>query len=83
MKQKDIAVIILVVGVAAIASFFLSRLLFQSGDKREQKAEVVDVITADFNPPSDKYFNDQAINPTQLIRISDNNNENPFNAKAQ
>lgn len=83
MKQKDIAVIILVVGVAAFVSFFLSRLLFQSGDKREQKAEVVDVITADFNSPSVKYFNENAINPTQLIRISDNNNQNPFNTKAQ
>ncbi len=83
MKQKDIAVIIVVVAVAAFASFFLSRMLFQSGDKREQKYEVVDVITTEFNLPSTDYFNDKSINPTQLIRIGDNNNQNPFNQKAQ
>jgi hypothetical protein len=79
MKQKDVALVIMVVGIAAFVSFFASGLLFQSGDKREQKAEVVDVITTDFQPPSDKYFNEDSIDPTQLIKIGGNNNENPFN----
>jgi hypothetical protein len=83
MKQKDVAVIILVAVIAGVASFFLSRFLFQSGDKHQQKAEVVDVISTEFNQPDTKYFNSNAVNPTQLIRIGDNNNNNPFNGKGQ
>ncbi len=83
MKQKDIAVIILVAVIAGAASFFLSRLLFESGDKRQQKAEIVDVISTEFNQPDTKYFNSKAVNPTQLIRIGNNNNDNPFNGKGQ
>lgn len=83
MKQKDVAVIILVAVVAAMGSFFLSRFLFESGDKREQKAEIVDVISTDFQQPDKNYFNDQSVNPTQLIRIGNSNNKHPFNQKAQ
>lgn len=81
MKQKDVALIVLIAALAAFVSFFLSRMLFQSGDKREQKAEIVDVITTDFTTPSGEYFNSKSINPTQLIKIGDSNNENPFNGK--
>jgi hypothetical protein len=83
MKQKDIALIIVIVAIAAFISFFVSRLLFQSGDKRAQKAEVVDVISTDFELPSTKYFNDKSIDPTQLITIGGSNNQNPFNSKNQ
>jgi len=83
MKQKDIALIIMIAAIAAFASFFVSRMLFQSGDKRQQKAEVVDVISTDFQPPSAKYFNSASINPTQLIKIGGSDNPNPFNGKNQ
>lgn len=79
MKQQDVAMIILIVGFAAVVSFFLSRALFQSGDKHQQKAAVVDVITTDFKTPNQQYFNSQSIDPTQLIKIGDSNNQNPFN----
>ena len=83
MKQKDVAMIIVIAAIAAMASFFLSRFLFASGDKHQQKAEVVDVVTTDFTTPNTKYFNDKSINPTQLIEIGNSNNTNPFNGKAQ
>lgn len=83
MKQKDIALIILIAGIAAFMSFFASKLLFQSGDKLQQKAEVVDVISTDFKSPDAKYFNSTSINPTQLITIGGDNNTNPFNGKNQ
>lgn len=81
MKQKDWALIILIAGIAAVASFFLSNMLF-GGAKHQQKAEVVDVVTTDFATPDTKYFNSNSINPTQLIEIGNNNNANPFNGKS-
>jgi hypothetical protein len=83
MKQKDLALVIMIAAIAAFISFFVSNLLFKSGDKRQQKAEVVDVISTDFQAPSTKYFNAKSINPTQLITIGNNDNTNPFNGKSQ
>ena len=78
MKQKDIALIIVVAAVSAVLSFIASGWLFGKPADREQKAEVVDVITSDFSLPDNKYFNASAIDPTQLIQIGDANNPNPF-----
>lgn len=78
MKQKDIALIILVSFVSAIASFFISNALFTSPRNRQQQVEVVEKITADFPDPDPKYFNTNAINPTQLIEIGEDPNLQPF-----
>lgn len=83
MKQKDYALIVLIAGISVFVSFFASRALFSSGDKREQKAEVVDVISTDFVLPDSKYFNTNSIDPTQLITIGGGQNTNPFNGKTQ
>jgi hypothetical protein len=78
MKQKDIAMIIVVVFISGVLSFVVSDMLFGKPAERQQKAEVVDVITSDFSLPSEKYFNQNSIDPTQLIQIGDTNNPNPF-----
>lgn len=83
MKQKDIALIIVVVFASGVASFFISNALFASADKREQKVEKVEVITGDFPTPDQKYFNDQSIDPTQLIQIGESTNPNPFSGATQ
>jgi type II secretory pathway pseudopilin PulG len=83
MKQKDIALIIVIVIVSGIASLILSRLIFAPSKDREQQVEVVDVITADFPTPDSKYFNANSVDPTQLIQIGDTNNPNPFNGAPQ
>lgn len=79
MKQKDIALIIVIAAVSAGASFFVSRLLFATPENRQQKVEVVDAITTEFPIPNKKYFNDESINAAKLIQVTDNNNPNPFN----
>lgn len=88
MKQKDIAVIVAVVFFSAVASLVLSNIVFPSGQEARQKVEQVDVITADFSSPETddkykKYFNDKSIDPTQVIEVTDNNNNNPFNGTSQ
>ena len=79
MKQKDIALIVVVVFISGIFSLLLSNALFASPKNRQEKVEVVQPITADFQEPDSKYFNAQAIDPTQIIKIGDNNNNQPFN----
>lgn len=83
MKQKDIALIIVIVAVSGVISFLASRWVFARPADRQQKAEVVDVITSDFPLPDTKYFNNQSIDPTQLIEIGGSNNPNPFGGSNQ
>jgi hypothetical protein len=81
MKQKDIALIAILAIVSGTLSLFVSRALFNSQKDRQQKVEIVDVITSDFPAPPAKYFNAASVDPTQLIQIGGSNNPNPFNAK--
>ena len=78
MKQKDIALIIVIVFVSGVISFLASRWIFARPADRKKTAEVVDVITSEFPTPDSKYFNKDSIDPTQLIQIDGNNNPNPF-----
>ncbi|HUS25761.1 MAG TPA: hypothetical protein VMY99_00240 [Nevskiaceae bacterium] len=83
MKQKDIALIIVIVFASGIVSLVVSRLVFAPPKNRQQQVEVVDAISADFPDPDAKYFNKNAIDPTQLIKIGDSTNPNPFNGATQ
>ncbi len=83
MKQKDIALIIVLVFVSGVVSFLLSGWIFAKPADRQQRAEVVDVITSDFPAPNTKYFNGNSIDPTQLIQIGNSNNPNPFSGGQQ
>lgn len=78
MKQKDLALILVMAFISAIIAFAASQWLFASPKNRKQTAEVVDVIGPDFTQPSTKYFNANSVNPTQQIQIGENNNPNPF-----
>lgn len=79
MKQKDIALIVVVVIVSGVFSVVLSSFLIGSPSKQKQMVEVVEPISSEFNSPNSKYFNERSINPTQTITIGDNTNPQPFN----
>jgi len=78
MKQKDIALIIIVVFFSAVLSYFISNALFVTPKDRQQAVEVVQPITSDFPKPDERFFNDQAFDPTQTIIIGENANTDPF-----
>jgi len=78
MKKKDLALILVIVFISAILSWFLSNAIFAPPKNRQQKVEVVQPITADFQPPDNHYFNKQSFDPTQTINIAPNDNSNPF-----
>lgn len=77
MKEKDIALIIVIIAVSGLLSFFISN-SFISPPERNEKAAVVEKITSGFKEPDDDYFNESSINPTQVIQIEVEENTNPF-----
>ena len=79
MKQKDIALIMVVVFISVVISIVLGKLVIASPASRQQPVEVVEPISADFPQPDSHYFNDKSFDPTKLITIGDNTNPTPFN----
>jgi len=78
MKQKDIIIIIATVFISGIFSYVIcNSVLFGSKDQK-QTAQVVQPIVSDFKLPDKKIFNIDAVNPTTLIQIGPNSNEQPF-----
>ncbi len=82
MKQKDIALIAIIVVFSAVISLVVSKMIFGGAQSREQQAEVVQPITTSFPQPDKKYFNSAAFDPTQPITIGQNANTDPFRGTA-
>lgn len=79
MKQKDYVLIIVVGFFALILGIVISNLLFGNANSKKLKADKVTAITSEFKTPDPKYFNKESIDPTQIIRIGENANNQPFN----
>ena len=74
--------------ISAIFSFLLSNALIGSPQKNPVKVPVVHPISSEFpSPQTDarykKFFNDKALDPTQLIEIGDSKNKEPFQSGQQ
>jgi hypothetical protein len=82
MKQKDIALIAVIVIVSGLISLFVSKALFVSAKDRKQSVEVVQPISADFQEPDKRYFNKDAFDPTKPITIQQNQNSDPFSGNS-
>lgn len=82
MKQKDLALIIVIGAISAAISFAASHFLFASPGDRQQKVAMVDPITTQFINPDAKFFNSQSIDPAKLIEVGSGNNSNPFNGSS-
>jgi len=78
MKKNDIALIILIVSISLVVSFFIGKAIIGTPANNPTKVEVVEPISADFTPPSPTIFNDTAVNPTETITIGNANKEQPF-----
>jgi hypothetical protein len=78
MKQKDLALIVVIVVISAVISLVVSNSIFASPKNRQQQVEVVQPITTDFPTPDTHYFNNQAFDPTKPITIQQNANSDPF-----
>jgi hypothetical protein len=81
MKLKDWGVIGAVVLIAGVISFFVSNLILGGQRSPKLKVEVVEPISSNFPLPNTKYFNENSLNPTQEIKIGEDNNNTPFNGQ--
>lgn len=82
MKQKDIALIAVIVFISAIISFGVSKTFFGSPKAANKLVEVVAPITADFPQPDSKFFNSSSIDPTKTITIQKSTTVDPFNSQS-
>ncbi|HET8991437.1 MAG TPA: hypothetical protein VFN31_00170 [Candidatus Saccharimonadales bacterium] len=80
MKQKDIALIAVIVIISAVISLFVSKAIFGTSTTNAQQVENVSPISSNFPTSQNSVFFNGGFDPTQLIQISPNNNTNPFNA---
>ena len=78
MKSKDVLTIVVVGIVSGVISIILSGMLFGSEKSRNIKVEVVPVISAEFERPSNEYFNAESINPSQTVQIGESASDQPF-----
>lgn len=82
MHQKDLTLIVVVVIIAGTFSLIFSGLVLKPRIVRD-KAEVVQAISSNMpdtaNDPAYKsFFNPNALNPTQQIKVGDQQNQDPF-----
>ncbi|MGB4800052.1 MAG: hypothetical protein WBP03_00870 [Candidatus Saccharimonadales bacterium] len=80
MKQKDIALIILIGFISAVVSFLASTRIFVTPANRQQTVEVVDAINPDFERPDSKYFNSNSLNIARTTELGGDTNQTPFNS---
>jgi len=83
MKNRDLAIIIVVAFLSALVSFGISKLIFSGQKSHSLKAPKVDQITADFKAPDGKYFNRLSLDITKVIVIGDSTNPNPLKSNSQ
>lgn len=82
MQRKDLNTVVVIVIVAGSISLVFSNLVLKPRVKRE-KVETVQAVSAEMpNVKNDKayssFYNSNALNPTQTIRIGDQQNQDPF-----
>lgn len=77
MKQKDVALILVIVFISGIMSYLISN-KFISSPKHDLKVAKIEHIDSTFEDPDKAYFNDKSINFTQLIFVYKNDNKQPF-----
>ena len=78
MKQKDIILIVVVIFISGVVSFFVTNMIFSSKVDKKTQVEVVEAISSKFTEPDKRYFNPNSINPTVPVKIGDSSNNQPF-----
>jgi len=78
MKKNDIALIVLIVSVSLVVSFFITKALVGEPQNHPVSAEIVAPISSTLATPESSIFNTNAINPTVNIQIGNSANQQPF-----
>lgn len=81
MKKNEIALLILIVSVAMVVTYFTIGAFIPEPGKEKVKVEVAEAIAPDVVEPSKNIFNKDAINPTVKVSIGNQSNQQPFTIK--
>ena len=72
MKKTDIAIIIFIIGISAGIAYFVADKVFGGMTQDGVKVKTVDPITSTIAPVDKKIFNDNAINPSVEVNVTEN-----------
>lgn len=82
MKKRDIATLILIIGLSGALALVVSNSLLGGKKKLQLKVEVVDKINSTFpdikSSSYTKFFNSNSINPTRTIEVGGDQNDKPL-----
>jgi hypothetical protein len=81
MKSKDIGLVVVVGIFASVFAAIVSTQFLAAPSNLQHEVEVAQPISTEFTLPDERYFNKDSINPTRLIQIGENENQNPFNKR--
>ena len=69
MKKSDIAMIILIVSISVLVSYFIAKSVIGDVSNQSVKVKTTEKISTDLAQPSAAVFNKDAINPTVEVTI--------------
>lgn len=78
MKKADVALLILVVSIVGLLTYFIAQALLGSPKQLSAEVEVVEPISPDVTNPDKSVFNKDAINPAVRILVGNSSNQQPF-----
>lgn len=78
MKRNEIALLVLIVGVVALAAYFTVKSIIGGGDPKAITIDKAESISSTLAEPAKNIFNENAYNPTIKIKIGDQSNQGPF-----
>ena len=78
MKKTDIALLILIVALSGLITYFIANALLGSQKQLTAKVTEVQPVKSSIVMPEESVFNANAINPAIQIKIGDSSNQQPF-----
>lgn len=76
MKKSDLAMIILIVAISVLVSYFVAKSIIGDVGKQSVKVKTIEPISAELADPNAKVFNTNAINPTVEVTIGGGPSDN-------
>lgn len=78
MKKNEIAILVLIVSIVVVATYFVLNAVIGKAAAQAVNVEKAEAFTTELVLPSDKIFNKDAINPTVKVKIGDQSGQQPF-----
>ena len=78
MKKSDWALILLIVTIVGIASYFVVDTLLPTPGANPETVETAEAISSSIVTPDATVFGEDAINPTVKITVGNQGGEQPF-----